>query len=804
MRFKLFVKLSACFFLLSSYGQTYTDVAASQNVSFVQSMPQTYASGMSFYDFDKDGWDDLTFPTNSDFILMYRNVNGTFQQIESFIVSMGSVRQIVWVDYDNDEDLDVCISYHDMGIQLQENDGNFNFTDVTASTGLTTQPFQAYGFAFADPDADGDLDMYVASHEIPGIFLAPMHNLYYENQGNGTFVEKAQSLGIDNGYQPTFMPAWFDYDNDDDLDLAIINDKEYWTDAFYHNSAGVYEDTASFLGFENNGHNPMSLSVADYNNDGFQDVFKTDVGSDVSINGVPLDHKLYRNNFGTGFTEVAQGSGLDTNIFSWGSLWVDYDNDCFEDLVIATALGSGTESLLFKNNAGSSFTLMNDSINGNLVHTAYSPIKGDIDNNGFYDVVILNEMADPNVLLNSGNGNHYIKLDLIGNYSNAQAIGSKIEVFANGQHQTQTVFCGSGLCVQNSQHKIFGLGTSLVADSVVVTFPSGIIMKEYNLPADSNYIIHEQVTEFVDLNQGVDTVYACPGDQFVIGMEGYINYEWSNGSIDSLVTVQSSGWYSYNATNQAMDTLFVSNVIYYDFEYPMSVVESLTDPGCGQGSDGAIDLILTPIQFVSSVDWSNGNTGPNISGLTAGTYSYTVTTNHACVYTGSIVLQNTPVFTTQVLTEPFSDTDMGSANFFMWGGVAPYTFVLDGNPVSNPVTNLNPGNYDIYITDANGCTDTVNFVIANTSTASLNSLDSSSVFAVVENGQIFISSPLMDEIQSIELFDMMGAKVMGATSWDFDASSHSSFHRVDSLAKGIYRVVLTFENFRTSLSVSIH
>lgn len=803
MRFNIFVLISTYFFVLNGFSQTFTDVATAQNVSFIQSMAQTYASGMSFYDFNQDGWDDLTFPTNSDSILMYRNYNGSLQLMDAFIVSIGSIREIVWVDYDNDGDLDVCISYHDMGIQLHQNDGSFNFTDITASAGLTTQPFQAYGFTFSDPDSDGDLDLYVASHEIPGVFLAPMPNLYYENQGNGTFEEKGQQLGIDNGYQPSFMPAWFDYDNDNDLDLAIINDKEYWADAFYHNNNGAYEDTTYFLGFENDGHNPMSLSVADYNNDGYQDVFKTDVGSDTPINGVPLDHKLYRNDGGTGFTDIAQGTGLDTNIFAWGALWVDYDNDCFEDLMIATALGSGTETLLYKNNVGASFTLMNDSITANMVHTAYSPVKGDLNNDGFYDIVILNEMADPNILLNSGNGNHYIKIDLVGNFSNIQAIGSKIEVYANGEHQTQTVFCGSGLCMQNSQHKIFGLGTATQADSVIVSFSSGLIIKNYNLPADSNYVIYEQVTDYIDMNQGVDTVYACPGDEFTIGIPGLYNYEWNTGSQDSMIVVQNSGWYSFEATNLEMDTLFVSNPVFYNYEWQLSIVEGATDPGCGQASDGTIDLILTPVQIVDNVSWSNGDSGQNINGLPAGTYSYTVTTNLSCTYSGSISLQNTPVFTTQVMTQPYSVTAMGTADFFMWGGVDPYTFVLDGDTVSVPVGGLAPGNYDMVIIDASGCTDTVSFTIENTSTAHISSLDETSVLVNVQNGQIRVASPNMEDVQRIELFDKMGAKILGHESWEFDAHSQSSIHRIDELATGIYRIVLTFENFQKTVAVWI-
>ena len=146
---------------------------------------------------------------------------------------------------------------------------------------------------------------------------------------------------------------------------------------------------------------------------------------------------------------------------------------------------------------------------------------------------------------------------------------------------------------------------------------------------------------------------------------------------------------------------------------------------------------------------------------------------------------------------------MGSAQFFMWGGLAPYTFVLDGDTVSNPVLNLNSGTYDIVITDANGCMDTVNFVIGNTATADLEFNDASPVLISVSQGEIRITSPNMDEVQRIELFNMMGALVLDTNSWKYDAASHSSIHRIDDLAKGIYRVVLTLESSQISLSVSV-
>ncbi|MCR9174255.1 MAG: CRTAC1 family protein [bacterium] len=804
MRSVLMTLLTILFIHLNSFGQTFSDVASQHNIASIPTAAEYTGIGMSFYDFDEDGWDDLTLPINNDSILFYRNNNGAFEKIDSYIVSDGVVREILWVDYDNDLDLDICISYDDVGFRLYQNDGAFQFSDQTASAGISTAPFKGYGFAFADPDNDGDLDFYLASHEVPIQFANPQVNFYYENQGNGTFIEKAQMLGIDNGAAPTFMPVWFDYNNDNHLDLAVINDKNLWNDALYQNSgSGTFQDMAATLGFSNNGHNPMSLSIADFNNDGYQDVFKTDLGNDLIHQGAPFDHKLYKNEAGLGFTEIAQGSGLDTNLFGWGAVWVDYNNDSFEDLFFTTSLGFGSESLLFRNNSGTSFELMNDSISGNLVHTSYCAVKGDMNNDGFYDIVVLNHQDVPNLLLNSGNNNHFIKLDLVGHYSNQKAIGAKIEVFANNEHQTQVVFCGTNLCAQDSQHKIFGLGSSTVADSVIVTFPSGIIMREYNLAADSSYTIHEQVMEYVDLNQGVDTVYACPGDQFTIGIEGYENYEWSTGSQDSLIVVQYSGWYSFEATNQEMDTLFVSNPVFYSFELPLAIVENVIDPGCGQAIDGAVNLTLTPIQFVDSVDWSTGDSGANISGVPAGTYSYTVTTNYSCIYSGSVTLQSTPVFTTQTMTELHSDVSFGSATFFMWGGVAPYALILDGDTVSNPIENLTYGNYEVIITDAVGCSDTIDFVILNNTSASLTSANPSSMSVTLENGNLRIISPLMSEVQRIELFNLMGAKIVDSNTWVYDADTQSAMRNIEGLANGMYQVVLTFENVQVSLSVSI-
>lgn len=185
------VFIVTCFIVNFSFGQSFNDIAISQGITFYSSPVNSWvANGMSFYDFDEDGWDDLTFPANGDSILFYKNVNGNFQQINSYVHALGYVREILWVDYDNDLDLDIAISYDDAGFSLHQNDGNFNFTDVTSQSGISDAPFKAFGFSFADPDTDGDLDLYLCSFEIANTFTNPEPNKYYENQATEPLLKK--------------------------------------------------------------------------------------------------------------------------------------------------------------------------------------------------------------------------------------------------------------------------------------------------------------------------------------------------------------------------------------------------------------------------------------------------------------------------------------------------------------------------------------------------------------------------------------------------------------------------------------
>lgn len=784
--------------------QTFTDIAASQNINHIQSSPNHWANGLSFYDFNEDGWDDLTLPASNDSIVFYVNNNGTFNQIGSMLYAPGAVRQIIWVDYFNNGVLDLCVTYDNLGIRMYENDGNFNFTDVTASLGISTALFKGYGVSFADPDQDNDLDFYVCSYDVPGITPTESPNLYYENQNNQFYIEKATSLGIDNSVQPSFMPVWFDYDNDGDLDLHVINDREYAGNALYENLGnGNWTEVSAAVGIENYGHNPMSNSISDFDNDGDYDIFESDVANGAYSFGLPVDYKLYQYDNGS-YTDVAPIMGVDTNIFAWGGVWVDFDNDSYEDLYIATSLidtvgWSDRSSVFYRNNMGTSFSNYTDSVYGDIVCSSYCPVKGDINNDGFYDIAVLNDAVASNLLLNSGNNNNYIKITPYGIISNTHAIGSEIEVFANGEHQTQTVFCGSGICAQNSQHKIFGIGAASVIDSVVVTFPSGQIRKLYNLPANQSIDIYEIHYESVQISNGANSIEACPGDTISIGTTGMVNYDWNNGSISPTLDITSSGLYYYTAESIAGDTVFRSDTVYIDFEPTLVITESQVNNPCGITGVGSIELQVAQSVLVSSIDWSNGETGWMIDSLNAGLYSYTLYTAFGCIYSNTIEITDAPQFTPQVFTTPVSDTALGTAQIYIWGGVEPFTYLMDTVTVSSTITDLDAGSYSVTIIDSNGCSAVLDFTIFDQSTTGITENVKEIITIYYAESSIWICGEEVNDLHSIVIIDIAGRNI----EFSSVESVNSDCLKIPvSLPPGIYQV-RTRGNIQTSKSIVI-
>lgn len=774
------------------FGQVLNDIALSQGITNVQSTPNHFANGMSFYDFNEDGWDDLTFPAHNDSIVFYENVNGNFEQIGSMLYAAGNPREILWVDYDNDLDLDLCLTYVGIGLRIYQNDGNFNFIDVTQSAGISTVNTDPYGFSFADADSDGDLDLYLCNYTDSASLPNEFKNQFYVNQGNATFLEMGISAGIDNNLKTSFMPVWYDFDEDENIDLHVINDRYPYSDALFKNNGnGSYTDVANNVGVLNNGHHPMCISISDYNNDGFQDAFISDVGTANVIFGNILNFKLYTNQNGLSFVDVAQSIGLDTNIMGWGGLWVDYDNNGFEDLYVATSkLDSAiTEqtSLFYLNEQGNSFALINDSVNGDILSSSYAPVKGDINNDGFYDIVVLNDGVPPNVFENSGNENTYIKITPVGTVSNQKAIGAKVKVYTGNLHQYQTVTCGSGICSQNSQHMIFGIGNSTIVDSVIITFPSGIVVRDYNLLASQNYTIVEKAEVIIDLIPGVSDTTICQGDSILIGSDQYFNFNWNTGSNDSIITVSTTGIYSFTAENLAGDTLFRSTELNVFIEQSPVYQTIVNNIECGLNDFGSATLLfIFPPSSNFDIVWSNGDTGITMDSIGAGSYTAIIESEISCMYSEVVNIIETPEFTAQFITTPTNNTTLGSIEFFIFGGTAPFVFEMNSIIESSYITNLPADNYTVTITDSNGCQLTIPFIINDESTIGLLDIDSPECTATSTEGFISFSCNNPIKIESFTIRSMLGNVI--ATQSDGVFINPTQWRSVKTFSSGTYLI----------------
>jgi len=185
----------------------------------------TLGKGLSFFDFDQDGWDDLTLTSQpGDPIKFYKNNNGIFEQISiEGIDNLFETRSVQWVDIDNDGDYDFYVTSNIDHNVLYENLGDLSFRDITNSSGVFLEDFVCYGSSWGDYNNDGFLDLFVTSRSQFDLTKA---NVLFENNGDNTFVNVTESAGLFDSSFLSFCAAFFDLDNDGDQDIFVANDRE--------------------------------------------------------------------------------------------------------------------------------------------------------------------------------------------------------------------------------------------------------------------------------------------------------------------------------------------------------------------------------------------------------------------------------------------------------------------------------------------------------------------------------------------------------------------------------------------------
>lgn len=462
----------------------FEDVAQSQGIAhnFGFAAP---SGGVSFCDFDGDGWDDLTLATkDGERIAFYINDKGDFRAIEAPISDDSEQGQILWVDYDNDGDKDLFLASINGRNRLYRNEGDLNLVDVTSQAGLTSEQFLTYGAVFGDYDRDGWLDLYLGKRT--GI---PSENtsLLYRNQADGTFREVALSAGAQDPAKIPFCSAFLDYNNDQWPDLYTANDRFTGNTLLRNNKNGTFTDVSEAARADID-MNAMSVTIGDYNNDGQSDIYVTNTeGGNV----------LLRNEGDNLFTEVAAASGVGFYSVGWGALFLDADNDGWQDLYVSGAI-VGTEqnsSAFYYNVKDGTFSQPEAGFAGDTVRS-YSNALGDYNRDGKPDIMVINAEPYSSQLWSNQTDTEgkWISIHLEGVLSNRDAIGSTILVYAGDQIQRHFTQCGTGFLGQNSDRILFGLGDHAEADSVILTWPTGHVDRLYNILSESELSIVEGST----------------------------------------------------------------------------------------------------------------------------------------------------------------------------------------------------------------------------------------------------------------------------------------------------------------------
>ncbi|MBO3117362.1 VCBS repeat-containing protein [Winogradskyella sp. DF17] len=493
------MKLRLCFYsillcaLNTLYGQiNFVDQAELIGLSQATGTSNFGGHGISYADFDDNGLDDITLASGNGVpVRFYKNIEGfVFAEVD-LLATLNydyRTRSVVWVDFDNDGDKDLFLTSDTDGNRLFQNQ-NGVLTDITVAAGFPLENLFTYGASWGDIDNDGCLDVYL-SNRIGGTNIT---NYLFKNNCDGTFSEVTTSVGLSNTPYITFCSAFFDFNNDGWQDLYVANDKFEQNYLYKNNGDGTYTDVSVSSG-TNIVMDAMSVTIDDFNSDGFFDIYITNTPQEIST---PLPGSvLLRNNGDETFSNISLSSGTVVDSYCWGANFIDADNDTDLDLYVNSQYtgDNGFASYAFFTNSGDETFAQPSNVGFDTnTYRSYSSAVGDYNNDGLMEIVVNNEdNQKPSLWENiANNTNNYLAVELEGVIGNRDGTGSVIEIAINGAKQYRYTLCGEGYLSQNSTKKIFGLGTNTTVDYVKVTWLSGIVDIIYNVTANQTLNIVE-------------------------------------------------------------------------------------------------------------------------------------------------------------------------------------------------------------------------------------------------------------------------------------------------------------------------
>lgn len=372
---------------------------------------------------------------------------------------------------------------------IYRNRGDGTFTDVTAGSGFAPSGLIKGGMCLGDYDGDGLVDLYVTlwlmelGEGTPGFAGS---NRLYRNLGNFQFQDVTVSSGVGLLSRDSFACVFADFDSDSDVDLYVAID--HTSDAYYRNNGnGTFTDRTLAVGATHTG-NDMGISVFDFDDDGDLDVYSTNITDPSGIFGTTQFNTLLVNQLEeTGFmafVNEAGARGVRDTYWGWGTEFFDADNDSDLDLYavngfdeFAAALGAplvDTPEVLFVNDGAGDFE-RSTGTGADFVGDARAAIAFDHNLDGLLDMLVTN-IVDPVVLLENRTEDpgNWVSVELIGLCGdNTNAIGGRIRLTTEETAQMRDVIAGGSYLSGRPFVQHFGIGSAEQIDQLIATFPDG-------------------------------------------------------------------------------------------------------------------------------------------------------------------------------------------------------------------------------------------------------------------------------------------------------------------------------------------
>ncbi|MGZ8135791.1 MAG: FG-GAP-like repeat-containing protein [Methylococcaceae bacterium] len=449
--------------------------------------------GAGWADYNKDGCIDVMVSYTDASKLYQGNCNGAFTDVSASagISAPAGGFAVSWADYDADGDMDVYVASTANNV-LYKNNGNGTFTDVAAAAGVD-DPRGSTGASWGDYNGDGYLDLFIAN-QFEGAGTTDRTDRLYKNNGNGTFTDVAATAGVGgSSSRLSFMGIWFDYDNNNTLDLYVTVD--FGNDILYSNNGnGTFTDVTVAAGINGPQHG-MGVAVGDLNMAASTWV---STNNTIGSNAINRQSFLYINNCNGTFTEAAEAKGIkDLGVVDWGANFVDFDNDADLDFSIVAGgmLSAGQPNVLYENPniCNGQFFDVTNSMGVADSGAALSSTWIDVNNDGKLDWFVTNLIGSNALFINNGPTGNYLKVKLNGSNGNTQGIGAVVKVMSGGVTQSRLITSGESFAASQEQAAYFGLGLKNTVDKVTVTWPNGNMTEVSNTPANQAITIDEQV-----------------------------------------------------------------------------------------------------------------------------------------------------------------------------------------------------------------------------------------------------------------------------------------------------------------------